>query len=111
MRKSVWCLFLTGAALFGQNASPDNAAADALRKRLLSMNLLNLPAPAPSPAPFVLAGVVMRPKICAIPLLNVMPPGTRDAMPTVKPAPAARGEMVVQVPAPACDATTFTNRK
>ena len=74
------------------------------------MNLLN----APNPRRIVLAGsVITPPKICSIPLLRVNPVRTRDTMrivkPRVSPEAVSRAEPV-QVPAPACDETLFTNR-
>jgi|HubBroStandDraft_6_1064221.scaffolds.fasta_scaffold1380809_1 hypothetical protein len=100
--KNVLCgFFFLGTAAFAQatsdNVPSDNVAADALRKRVLSMNLLNPPAP----RPVVLAGVVMRPRVCAVPLLNAVPPGTTDTMEIVEPAISTRGD-VVQFPAPSC---------
>jgi hypothetical protein len=105
MRKAICCFFLTCAAAFAQS-TPDNAAADALKKRLLSMNLLNPPAR----KPVLLAGTVAAPsKVCAIPLLRVIPPGTSDKMGTFKPNVSARGD-TIQVPAPACGEALFTNK-
>ena len=102
MRNSVLCFFFTCAVVFGQS-TPDNAAVDALKKRLLSMNLLN-PA---TPKPMMFAVPVTTPKVCAIPLLRVIPPGATDKMPVVKPMVNPR-ELTVQVPAPACDEALFT---
>jgi hypothetical protein len=56
-KKAVWFICLTCVAAFGQSTS-DNA----LKKRMLRMNLLNPPAP----MPVVLAGPVATPsKVCA----------------------------------------------
>jgi len=106
MRKAICCFFLTCAATFAQSA-PDNAALDALKKRLLSMNLLN----PPGPKPLALAGpVTPQSKVCSIPLLRVIPPGTSDKMPALKPPSKVLTGDTVQVPAPACDEPLFTNR-
>jgi hypothetical protein len=104
MRNLLLCLFFTGVAVFGQSTS-NNAAIDTLKRRLLSMNLLN-PA---GPKPIMLAGPRTTPKVCAIPLLRVIPPGATARMPVVKPTVHPR-ELTVQVPAPACDETLFTNK-
>jgi hypothetical protein len=93
------------AAVFGQSTS-DNSAVDALKKRILSMNLFVYPQ---APKPFMLAGPMTTPKICAIPLLRVVPPGATYKMPVVKPMVNPR-ELTVQVPAPACDEALFTNK-
>jgi hypothetical protein len=107
MRKTTYCLVLTCAAAFAQS-TPDNAAIEALKKRLLSMNLLN----PPGPKPIVLAGpVTQQAKVCAIPLLRVIPPGTSDKMPAIKPPSQVLKGDTVQVPAPACDEALFTNNK
>jgi hypothetical protein len=107
MRNAVLCVLLTCAAVFGQSA-PDNVAKDSLRKRILGMNLVN------PPKRIVLAGPVaqpMSPKVCAIPLLKVIPPGTTDEMPMAKPEGKALAGDTVQVPAPACNEALFTNRR
>jgi hypothetical protein len=88
--------------VFGQSTS-DNAAVNALKKRMLSLQLLS-PA---APKPIMLAGPVVTPKVCAIPLLRVIPPGAMDKMPVVKPVVNPR-ELTVQVPAPACDEALVT---
>jgi hypothetical protein len=104
MKNAIWCVFLTCAAVFAQS-TPDNAALDALKKRMLSMNLLN------PPQRMVLAGpVASPPKVCAIPLLRVIPPGTSDKMPAIKPASKALKGDTVQVPAPACGEALFTDK-
>ena len=104
MRNSVLCLFFTCAVGFGQSTS-DNSAVDALKKRILSMNLVYPQAP----KPIMLAGPMTTPKVCAIPLLRVIPLGATDKMPVVKPMVNPR-ELTVQVPAPACDEALFTNK-
>ncbi len=79
--------------------TPDNAASDSLRQRMLSMNLLNPPkrvliTPLPVPAPSS--------KICAVPLLNA-PVDTTDKMHVMKPVvPVDASRETVQVAAPAC---------
>ncbi len=106
MRNLACCLLLASTAAFAQNA-PDNAAAEALKRRLEQLNLVNPPN---RPKPLELARPLV-PKVCAIPLLSVHPPGTRDKMPTVNPPqPGVRqsGD-TVKVPAPACDDNLFTN--
>jgi hypothetical protein len=105
MKNAIWCVFLTCTAAFGQSA-PDNAAVEALKKRMLSMNLLN------PPQRLVLAGpmVASPPTVCAIPLLRVIPPGTSDKMPATKPAIKVLKGDTVQVPAPACGESLFTNK-
>ena len=97
MKNAIWCVFLSCTAAFGQSA-PDNAAVEALKKRMLSMNLLN------PPQRIVLAGPVMAssPAVCAIPLLRVIPPGTSDKMPAIKPPSKVVKGDTVQAPAPAC---------
>jgi hypothetical protein len=105
MKNAIRCVFLTCAAVFAQS-TPDNAALDALKKRILSMNLLN------PPQRMVLAGPVVAspPTVCAIPLLRVIPPGTSDKMPAIKPAIKVLKGDTVQVPAPACGESLFTNK-
>ena len=103
MRNLVLCFLLTCAAVFGQSAS-DNAAADALKQRMQGLKLLN-PLNLQTPKP------VFAPKVCSIPLLNVIPPGTRDKMPVIKPEGGVLKGDTVQVPAPPCAAGIFTNAK
>ena len=56
---------------------------------MMGMDLLNLTAP----KPIVLAGpVTAAPKICSIPLLNVIPPGTNDKMRVIKPQSTVLGD-------------------
>jgi hypothetical protein len=104
MRNAILCFLLTCAAVFGQSAS-DNAANDALRKRILGMNLINPPGRIVLAGPLsgFLAGPPAPPKVCAIPLLRVIPPVTVDKMPVMKPQGKALAGDTVQVPAPACD--------
>jgi hypothetical protein len=107
MQKAICWFFLTCAATFGQS-TPDNAALEALKKRLLSMNLLN----PPGPKPIVLAGpVTPQSKVCSIPLLRVIPPGTNDKMPVIQPQVRVLDGDTVRVPAPACNEALFTNNK
>jgi hypothetical protein len=107
MRKVLWCFFLTFAAVFAQDPSSGNAAADELKKRVMRMDMLNLK----TPKPITLAGpVTAAPTVCSIPLLNVVPPGTLDKMHVVTPRTGARRGDTLQVPAPACGAAIFTNR-
>jgi hypothetical protein len=120
MRKAVCCLFLACAAAFGQstpaqnpNAMDENAeraksAVEALRQKMEHLNQVN----APGPQKFLLpqGAPVFRPRVCAIPLLRVIPPGTTDKMTFVRPPVQPRENSdTVKVPAPACDARLFTN--
>jgi len=60
----------------------------------------------------MLAGpVAATPKVCSIPLVRVVPPGTNEKMPVIKPQGRVLASDTVQVPAPACDDAIFTNRK
>lgn len=78
----------------------------------------SLEAQAPAPPPRVplpdwrtfLRGAVVRgvvvppPRVCAIPLLNVLRPAPVEPMPIIRPRAELRFPMrQVQVPAPACD--------
>jgi len=108
MKKVVWCSLLTCAAACAQDSTSGNAAADALKKRMAGMDLLNLTAP----KPIMLARpMTTAPKVSSIPLLRVIPPGTGDKMPTIKPQGRVLAGDTVQVPAPACDEAIFTNKK
>jgi hypothetical protein len=93
-----FALILCGAAT--AQTTPDNAASDSQRQRMLSMNLLN------PPKRIILAPPVMAaaPKICAIPLLNATPVLTSDKMQILKPSVPVESSRagIVQVPAPAC---------
>jgi hypothetical protein len=108
MKNARWCSFFLCTSAFAQSAT-DNAARDALRKRVLGMNLLN----PTHPKPIVIAGPVTQTKVCSIPLLRAIPPGTSDTMRIVKPKDAvgetSRGG-IVRVPAPPCNETLFTNK-
>jgi hypothetical protein len=100
MKKAAWCFCLTCAAGFGQDSSSGNAAADALKKRMMGMDLLNLNRP----KPIMLAGpATAAPKVCSIPLLNVIPPRTSDKMRVIKPQGRVLSGDTVQVPAPPCE--------
>ena len=113
MKNALWCIILTCAAAFGQDSSSSNAAADALKKRMMGMDLLNLKTPEQvGPKRIVPAGpLTAAPNVCSIPLLGVVPPGTNDKMPVVKPQSRVLAGDTVQVPAPACDDAIFTNKK
>ena len=96
-----FALVLCALVLCGSAAAqtPDNAASDSLRQRMLSMNLLNPPKRVlitPTPIPSSAS------KICAVPLLTV-PVDTTDKMHVIKPVvPVEASREMVQVPAPAC---------
>lgn len=113
MRRLVCGILLTWAAAFAQS-TPDNAATESFKRRILGMNLLNPPNPRlvkPGPQPVRLSGPVA-PKDCAIPLLEVRPPGTKDKIPTVQPPQnAVRDGNSVRVPAPGCGQGVFSNQK
>lgn len=113
MHKLVCCLVFTCACALAQNApsASDNAALDALKQRVLRMNLLNPPSMRKAgPQQVILSGPVTT-KVCSIPLLEVKPPGTADKIPTTQPREPVRKGDTVQVPAPPCGAGAFTNRK
>ena len=99
MKNAVWCLFIACAAVCGQT-SPDNAAAASLRNRLLTLDLLK-PVKVMKVIRLAPTAVVAPSGICAIPLLNAIPPGTSDKMHVVNPPAPSSGD-TVQVPAPAC---------
>jgi len=66
------------------------------------------PAPPRVPLPdwrtFLRGPVVTPPRVCAIPLINVLRPGPTEPMPIVRPPANLQFPMhQVQVPAPACD--------
>jgi hypothetical protein len=127
MRKAGCYLLLACAAAFGQappetaapgtpaqnptaldaNAERAKALAEAFRSRLDRMNLVN----PPGGSQIRLQGApVFKPSVCAIPLLNVVPPGTKDRMTVVQPPnPVREDGGTVKVPAPACDEHLFTN--
>lgn len=102
---------------FSQNAAPpDNAASEAMQKRLQALKLLTgtlrpttplgvLATPArPSEA--------SAPRVCAIPLLAANTSGFDSRMPVVMPPvlPPEQRESKAQVPAPACEPGLFQNR-
>jgi hypothetical protein len=102
-------LFLCGAA-FGQDTPDQNAAAESAKKRILGMKLMRLPSmPAPNmPRSFPrIVRAAKTPGVCAIPLLNVLPPGSdaSSRMPVIKPGRIR--EPQAQVPAPACPEGLF----
>jgi hypothetical protein len=121
MRKSICCLLFACAAAFAQKApetpAPETqddktaqvkAMVEAFKQRLDRLNLVN---PRTTPAPLRLQGApAFKTTVCAIPLLNVIPPGTRDRIPTAQPPahPRETGD-TVKVPAPACDDAAFRN--
>jgi hypothetical protein len=92
-------LILCGAA--AAQTTPDNAASDSFRQRMLSLNLLNPPKHITLAQPIMAAA----PKVCAIPLLSVKPLLTNDKMHIIKPQQpfATSPAEIVQVPAPACE--------
>ena len=94
----VLSLILCGAA--AAQTTPDNAASDNLRHRLLSMNLLNPPKRITLAPPVTHAG----PNVCATPLLNATPMQADEKMQILSPkVPAESSREFVQVPAPACE--------
>jgi hypothetical protein len=113
MTKVVCGLVVTGAVLFGQSV-PDNAAGDAIERRVESLNLLHPKSLRANLQPdrrdnrIKFAGSAT-PKVCAIPLLRANPAPTNDQMRVVRPpvraGESSRGEQA-QVPAPACDSRT-----
>jgi hypothetical protein len=115
----VACCLLFACAGFAQNTpetpTPDKTAqikamVEAFKQRIEHLNLVN-PQNLKLPAPFRLQGApAFKPTLCAIPLLHVIPPGTRDRIPTLQPPAHARetGD-TVKVPAPACDESAFRN--
>jgi len=79
---------------------------EAFRQRIKHLNpvrLLNLPTA------YRLQGTpIISPTVCAIPLLNVTPPGTSDRIPIIMPpAPSRQTGDTVKVPAPACNDSAF----
>ena len=125
MRKATCCLLFASAAAFAQNApatpapdktaqddkaAPIKAMVDAFRERMERLNLVN-PLKLNLPAPYRLQGApAFKFTVCAIPLLNVVPLGTRDRIPAIKPPahPRQTGD-TVKVPAPACEQSAFRN--
>jgi hypothetical protein len=111
MRNAVWLALLLGVPAFCQT-TPDNAAADALSKRIQSLKLLKGNPVSPTPTN-VVAVTGAAPRTCSIPLLNAMRPDFSSKMPVVNPAISpeiASREAKLQVPAPPCDPTLFQNK-
>jgi hypothetical protein len=99
MKHAAWfllALFCTPA--FGQLAPDPNTVAAGATKHIESLKLFD--SPGPIQLPVLTARIIVRRKVCAIPLLTVNP-STDDRMPIVKPP--ASGEPNLQVPAPACN--------
>lgn len=102
MRHAAWMLGLLSAAAFAQNA-PDNLAADALKKRLQSIDLLSLPN-LYAGRRLLIAGLA-KPQ-CATPLRRATPNVNTEPMPIASaPVPSKRTKRdeLLRVPAPACD--------
>ena len=121
MRISFCCLILASSAAFAQNRpeatlpapgssllSPEQWRSALDEWKLKSARPLNLVNP-PSPIR-VEKTPAFKPTVCAVPLVNVVPPGTQDKIPTVQPPanPRESGD-TVKVPAPACEAGAFRN--
>jgi hypothetical protein len=102
-RHAAWLLLAVSTPGFAQTAS-GNAAADALKRKIESMNVLNLSA-GNRPQAFIAEN--RPPKICSVPLLNAKPNAGMETMPVLKP-PASAAKAVLgmeaRVPAPACTA-------
>jgi hypothetical protein len=119
MKRALWGLLLLCSAAFAQNA-PDNAAADALKKRMDQLKLVNPLNPVNPPQPAVMVPPVViqsaQPKICSTPLLNALPAGSGrnvairpvnplpaqpEKTPTVDPTlPGRSGDNIVVIPNP-----------
>jgi hypothetical protein len=56
------------------------------------------------------SGKAVAAKVCSIPLLNVLPPGTSDTMPAIRPQARVLAGGSVKIPAPACDSAVFANK-
>jgi hypothetical protein len=112
MKKAAWFALMAATAVYGQIPS-ENVAVEALKERMLKMNLLNPPRAAGAGPSRVLPNGPVRPQtVCSIPLLNAIPPGNLDKMavePKI-PAQATSRDEIARVPAPACDQGLFTNR-
>jgi len=111
MKRACALLVLAGAAAFGQS-SPDNSATESLRNRVHRLKLLEAPKDG---APKSVLVAEAPSSVCAIPLLNVLPPGQKEIskMPVLKPqggAEPGRREPGVMVPMPACDEKLFGNK-
>jgi hypothetical protein len=102
MRDAAWIFVVMSTAAFAQSA-PDNLAGDAFKKRVQDIKLLDLPN-LYSGKRILMAGIV-KPQVCAIPLLRATPSAKSEPMriakPTVSPEATSCDEML-QVPAPAC---------
>jgi hypothetical protein len=120
MRISCCCLILACTAAVAQNRpeatvpapgssllGPEQwkSALDEWKQKSARLNLVNLSNPVR-----VQEAPASKPTVCAVPLVNVVPPGTQDKIPTVKP-PANRRESgdTAKLPAPACEAGAFRN--
>jgi hypothetical protein len=102
--KQAACFLLVCAAAYGQTPA-GNAAGDAIQKRIQGINLLSARRPVYPPN-----AIASRPFVCAIPLLRTPGPGTQDKIPVMTPKMKPSAGDLVQVPAPACDEATFTNK-
>src|SRR6516225_6228677 len=95
MRISCWLLLLACAAAFGQNrpeavvpapgsslAGPEQwkSALDEWKQKAARLN-----APNPQNPARIEAVPAFKPGVCAVPLINVIPPGTSDKMPKIQP--------------------------
>jgi hypothetical protein len=118
MKYAAWFFALLSISAFAQNLPDDNAAAGALQKRFGSIKLFKAPgADGSRPTPkFVIAppamAQVIKPPICAMPLLNAMPQAKfDDRMPIAKPrTPPEGSQREAVLPAPACDEAFLRNR-
>jgi hypothetical protein len=103
-------LALLASAAFAQ-ITPDNAAGDSIRKRILGLDLLNPPKRLNLP-PLVVAANVP-PKLCSVPLLNAMRAPINDKMhivaPRLNPESISRAEFA-QLPAPPCGEPVITKQ-
>jgi hypothetical protein len=97
MKKLLWAFLIFGCVAFAQGGS-DNVAADALKKRVLGMDLLHPQKRFEAPK----AVIVAAPKTCAVPLLEAKPAATGDRMQTATPRLKPLAGDVVDVPAPPC---------
>jgi hypothetical protein len=95
--KSAGLLFFVAVAAFGQ-ATADNAAGDSLKKRLEGINLFS----APKPVAVRVVRTAETKGICAA-IVVTAPQPTNDSMPVTRGTGVENpGDMVTQVPAPAC---------
>src|SRR5436305_9798756 len=100
MRYAAWIFALLSAAAFAQNA-PDNLAAEALKKRLQSIDLLSLPN-LYAGRPLLIAGLA-KPQ-CATPLRRATPNAHTEPMPIAQPPVPSRRtkhDELLRLPAPA----------